>query len=120
MSGRTHPPTHIDRPFIDGLQFNATKGAWVNLVCVLCVCSNSGRRRTMPRRDLRRGVQSGFAEDVGDGGVRVSFDWGDPAPGTLQELYTLQVRGGGCRSCSCFLYMPASSAYHTAGRGQYE
>ena len=94
MSGRTHPPTHIDRPFIDGLQFNATKGAWVNLVCVLCVCSNSGRRRTMPRRDLRHGVQSGFAEDVGDGGVRVSFDWGDPVPGTLQELYTLQVSYG--------------------------
>lgn len=50
--------------------------------------SNSVR---IMRRDMKPGQQTAFAEELAEGSVRVSFDWGEPAAGTLQEQYTLNV-----------------------------
>ena len=43
------------------------------------------------RRDMKPGKQTAFAEELAEGSVRVSFDWGEPAAGALQEQYTLDV-----------------------------
>ena len=51
-------------------------------------------KSTMMRRDLKLGVQSAFAEEVSSGNsVRLCFDWGEPGPGTLQEVYVMDPVG---------------------------
>lgn len=50
--------------------------------------SQFGAEVQLRRRDLRRGKQRARAERV-PGGVRVTFTWGDPRAGQLEEQYLL-------------------------------
>ncbi len=73
-----------------------------------------GRRTEFSRRDLRPGSQVASVEQLADGrSVHVSFEWGNPRAGSLQETYTLMVRLGCCKST---FYHSELHCFATVGR----